>query len=88
MSSDGRGGMLMEAAASAVASRRTEEKAAVTCPACGGENAPDAVFCTNPGCHKALGEFEYALAHHERGPTPPSSTQHANPVAWAIKFFY
>lgn len=29
-----------------------------TCPACGGDNAPDAVFCA--GCDKALGEFAYA----------------------------
>ena len=31
----------------------------VICPACGGANAPDAVFCANPACHKALGEFRY-----------------------------
>jgi uncharacterized membrane protein len=31
------------------------------CPCCGGENQPDAVFCANPQCHKALGEFRYAL---------------------------
>lgn len=30
-----------------------------TCPACGGENALDAVFCANPQCGKALGEFRY-----------------------------
>lgn len=29
------------------------------CPACGGENAPDAVFCAHPPCHKALGDFKY-----------------------------
>jgi len=29
------------------------------CPACGGENAPEAVFCGNPVCHKALGDFRY-----------------------------
>ncbi len=29
------------------------------CPACGGINAHDAVFCANPACHKALGEFKY-----------------------------
>ncbi len=31
----------------------------VTCPACGGENSPQAIFCENPACHKALGEFRY-----------------------------
>ena len=31
----------------------------ITCPACGGTNAPDAVFCANPECGKALGEFRY-----------------------------
>ncbi len=29
------------------------------CPVCHGENAPDAVFCANPTCGKALGEFPY-----------------------------
>lgn len=33
----------------------------IICPACGGENAADAVFCANPACHKALGEFDYVL---------------------------
>lgn len=31
----------------------------LTCPRCGGSNAPDAVFCANPACGKALGEFRY-----------------------------
>jgi uncharacterized membrane protein len=31
------------------------------CPVCGGANAEDAVFCANPACHKALGEFRYVL---------------------------
>ena len=31
------------------------------CPACGGENAPDAIFCSNNACHKALGDFKYVL---------------------------
>lgn len=30
-----------------------------TCPACGGQNPADAVFCGNHACHKALGEFRY-----------------------------
>ena len=29
------------------------------CPACGGRNDSSAVFCANPHCHKALGEFRY-----------------------------
>jgi uncharacterized membrane protein len=32
-----------------------------SCPACGGENAHDAVFCLNPACGKALGGFRYVL---------------------------
>lgn len=31
------------------------------CPACGLANAPDAVFCANPDCRKALGEFPFVL---------------------------
>jgi uncharacterized membrane protein len=37
------------------------ESCSLVCPACGGENAPDAVFCANPACHKALGDFKYVL---------------------------
>jgi len=33
----------------------------IICPACGGENPMDAVFCDNQQCHKALGEFKYVL---------------------------
>ena len=33
----------------------------VICPACGGENPEDAVFCGSHQCHKALGEFKYVL---------------------------
>jgi len=36
-------------------------QAALICPACGGENPADAVFCGNHACHKALGEFKYVL---------------------------
>jgi len=32
----------------------------IACPACGGANADDAVFCANDACHKALGPFRYA----------------------------
>ncbi len=31
----------------------------IACPMCGLENAPDAVFCANEACHKALGGFRY-----------------------------
>ena len=31
----------------------------LVCPACGGVNAHDAVFCANSACHKALGGFAY-----------------------------
>ena len=31
------------------------------CPVCGGVNPPDAVFCGNPACQKALGDFRYVL---------------------------
>lgn len=30
------------------------------CPVCHGSSAPDAVFCENPACRKALGPFDYA----------------------------
>jgi uncharacterized membrane protein/fucose permease len=33
----------------------------ILCPACGGVNPEDAVFCGNHECHKALGEFKYVL---------------------------
>jgi uncharacterized membrane protein len=33
----------------------------IECPACGTANSPDAVFCINHQCHKALGEFRYVL---------------------------
>lgn len=29
------------------------------CPACHGETVADAIFCGNPRCHKALGEFRF-----------------------------
>jgi len=32
---------------------------ALVCPACGGENRTDAVFCATAGCGKALGPFRY-----------------------------
>ncbi len=42
-----------------VADRHPTEPTALACPACGGANASEAVFCVQ--CHKALGEFKYAL---------------------------
>jgi uncharacterized membrane protein len=46
---------------------------ALVCPACGGGNSSDAVFCANAECGKALGPFLYVLeevdavtAWHER----------------------
>jgi len=38
-----------------------ESASELICPACGGANEPSAVFCQNPSCHKALGEFRFAL---------------------------
>jgi len=38
----------------------------IVCPKCGGTNGPTAVFCANPVCHKALGEFSYVLEELER----------------------
>jgi uncharacterized membrane protein len=40
------------------------------CPACGGENPADAVFCANPACHKALGEFLYVAEEIARETLP------------------
>jgi uncharacterized membrane protein len=34
-------------------------KPPIVCPVCHGENPPEAVFCGNPACCKALGEFRY-----------------------------
>jgi uncharacterized membrane protein len=38
----------------------------IVCPACGGANDHDAVFCANTACHKALGEFDYVLEELKR----------------------
>jgi uncharacterized membrane protein len=40
---------------------REGERERIVCPVCGGHNPPEAVFCGNPTCHKALGEFKYVL---------------------------
>ena len=39
---------------------------AIVCPACGGTNDGDAVFCANPACGKALGKYRY-VAEEVRG---------------------
>jgi uncharacterized membrane protein len=31
----------------------------IVCPVCGGNNPHDAIFCGNPHCGKALGDFRY-----------------------------
>ena len=31
----------------------------ITCPACGGVNPGDGIFCAAPACRKALGEFRF-----------------------------
>lgn len=40
---------------------RSNPDTILICPACGGENPANAVFCANHQCHKALGEFKYVL---------------------------
>lgn len=47
-------------------SPRGKQEAARVCPACGGANDPDAVFCADPRCHKALGEFAYVREELQR----------------------
>jgi uncharacterized membrane protein len=46
------------------------EPATLRCPACNGEVVPDAVFCGNPGCGKALGEFRYVREEFAAATTP------------------
>jgi uncharacterized membrane protein len=38
----------------------------IQCPACGGTNEANAVFCGNAACHKAIGGFSYVLEELER----------------------
>jgi uncharacterized membrane protein len=40
---------------------QAQSGASIICPACGGTNTLNAVFCNNPACHKALGDFKYVL---------------------------
>jgi hypothetical protein len=48
-----------------VASATKDEGGRIVCPVCGGHNPPEAVFCGNPTCHKALGNFKYVLEELE-----------------------
>ncbi len=41
----------------------------IVCPACHGENPPDAVFCGDPQCGKALGEFAYVSEEFNKDST-------------------
>jgi Predicted membrane protein len=38
----------------------------IICPRCGGDNPSDAIFCGNPDCRKALGEFKYSAEEIDR----------------------
>jgi len=42
------------------------ERPTIPCPACGGANDADAVFCADQACGKALGEFRYVLEEIDR----------------------
>ncbi|MEO8192729.1 MAG: DUF1003 domain-containing protein [Gemmatimonadales bacterium] len=44
----------------------SESQERVVCPKCGTSNSADAVFCVNPACRKALGEFRYAEEEIEK----------------------
>ena len=48
----------------------TEDVQPLACPACGGANAGDAIFCANAACGKALGEFPYVLERIAEESTP------------------
>ena len=45
----------------------------LTCPACGGDNSADAVFCGHRGCGKALGDFRFVLEEVSARTTPMQS---------------
>src|SRR5579883_1195728 len=44
-----------------MSTEKTQTAHSIICPACGGANPPDNVFCANPECSKALGDFRYVL---------------------------
>ena len=43
------------------------DNSTISCPACGGENAADAIFCVH--CNKALGPFRYVREELQKGTT-------------------
>ena len=47
------------AASERVMAAQTLSHKTIACPGCGGDNPADAIFCGNPSCRKALGEFKY-----------------------------
>lgn len=49
----------MNALAEPAGSGPADNADGIHCPVCGGHNDTDAVFCANPACGKALGEFRY-----------------------------
>jgi len=53
-------------ALSLVTDPRDESLPPIVCPACGGANHGDAVFCANPVCGKALGKFRYVAEEVKR----------------------
>ena len=38
----------------------------IVCPVCTTSNPPEAVFCSNPACHKALGDFRYVTEEMQK----------------------
>lgn len=48
----------------------TKAEDPILCPRCGGANTPDAVFCANPDCRKALGDFPFAEEEIARATQP------------------
>lgn len=71
----------------------------ITCPACRMANPAGAVFCSNPACHKALGEFAYVAERMAAGSSRLEKTADqvarvaAHPhfvsihVAWFVAWF-
>lgn len=53
-------------AATRDASEGSLSSSAMRCPACGAANSPEAVFCANAECGKALGPFRYVEEELER----------------------
>lgn len=53
-----------------MSTQTSDGETTIRCPACRGEAPADAVFCGNPDCGKALGEFRYVAEEMEAGTTP------------------